>query len=112
ERSWLLRQVPSRPVPPHLIERPKMGFGVPLDSWIRGPLREWAETLLEERRIQSEGFFHAPEIRRAWKGQLNGQNNQYRLWTILMFQSWLESQERSTLASRSGQPNDFVHEVT
>jgi asparagine synthase (glutamine-hydrolysing) len=110
--KWLLRQVLYRHVPPALIERPKMGFGVPLDSWIRGPLREWAETLLEERRIQSEGFFHAQEIRRSWEGQLNGQNNQYRLWTILMFQSWLESQERSTLVSRSGQPNDFVHEVT
>jgi asparagine synthase (glutamine-hydrolysing) len=90
--KWLLRQVLYRHVPAELIERPKMGFGVPLDQWLRGPLRDWAEALLDERRLREEGFFHPQEIRKAWDGQLSGQLNSGRLWTILMFQSWLESQ--------------------
>ena len=99
--KWLLRQVLYRHVPPALIERPKMGFGVPLDSWIRGPLRDWAETMLDDRRIQSDGFFKPQEIRRAWEGHLRGQNNQVKLWTVLMFQSWLESQDRSSATSNA-----------
>jgi asparagine synthase (glutamine-hydrolysing) len=89
--KWLLRQVLCRHVPATLIERPKMGFGVPLDTWLRGPLRDWAEALLDERRLRDEGFFRPEEIRKAWDGQLRGQPNAGKLWTILMFQSWLEN---------------------
>jgi asparagine synthase (glutamine-hydrolysing) len=95
--KWLLRQVLYRHVPAALIDRPKMGFGVPLDSWMRGPLRDWAEALLDERRLRDEGFFHPQGIRKAWDEHLRGQNNQYKLWTILMFQSWLEAQGRAVV---------------
>ena len=100
--KWLLRQVLYRHVPRALIERPKMGFGVPLDAWLRGPLREWAEALLDERRLRDEGFFHPHEIRKAWDEQLRGQLNSGRLWTVLMFQSWLQSQ------AKAAQPAEVV----
>lgn len=89
--KWLLRQVLYRHVPPALIERPKMGFGIPLDSWLRGPLRDWAEGLLDESRLRREGFFHPASIRQAWAEHLSGKRNrQYELWNVLMFQQWHE----------------------
>jgi asparagine synthase (glutamine-hydrolysing) len=89
--KWLLRQVLYKHVPRELIERPKMGFGIPLDSWLRGPLREWAEALLDESRLRSEGFFHPEPIRAIWAEHLSGKQNwQYHLWSVLMFQAWLE----------------------
>jgi asparagine synthase (glutamine-hydrolysing) len=96
QTKWILRRILSRHVPNELIERPKMGFGVPIDSWLRGPLREWAEELLDERRLRSEGYFRPEPIRRAWDAHLRGRvNEQYRLWSVLMFQSWLEAQGRN-----------------
>lgn len=90
--KWLLRQVLYNHVPRELIERPKMGFGIPLDSWLRGPLREWAEALLDETRLRSEGFFHPVRIRNMWTEHLSGKQNwQYHLWSVLMFQAWLEA---------------------
>jgi asparagine synthase (glutamine-hydrolysing) len=89
--KWLLRQVLYRHVPRTLIDRPKMGFGIPLDAWLRGPLRDWGEALLDEHRLREEGFFRPKEIRRAWDGQLRGELNSGKLWTILIFQSWLEN---------------------
>jgi asparagine synthase (glutamine-hydrolysing) len=93
QSKWLLRQVLYRHVPRRLIERPKMGFGVPLAEWLRGPLREWAEQLLDARRIRDEGFLNPAPIRARWNEHLAGTRNwEYHLWDILMFQAWLEAQ--------------------
>jgi asparagine synthase (glutamine-hydrolysing) len=93
QSKWLLRQVLYRHIPRHLVERPKMGFAIPLGEWLRGPLREWAEDLLDERRLREEGFFDPATISRAWAEHLSGRRNwQHHLWDVLIFQGWLAEQ--------------------
>ena len=93
--KWLLRQVLYRHVPKALIERPKMGFGIPLDGWLRGPLREWAEDLLDESKMNEQGFLRPEPIRRMWAEHVSGRRNwQHHLWDVLMFQAWLQEERR------------------
>lgn len=90
--KWLLRRLVDRHVPAALMARPKMGFGIPLDQWLRGPLREWAEALLDEDRLKSEGYLDPRTIRVAWDRHVRGEASfGYRLWSVLMFQAWLEN---------------------
>jgi len=91
--KWALREVLYRYVPHQMIERPKKGFSIPLAQWLRGPLRDWAEALLDEQRLQREGYFHAQSILKLWREHDTGKrDNALRLWSILMFQAWLELQ--------------------
>ncbi|CAM4378487.1 MAG: Asparagine synthetase [glutamine-hydrolyzing] 1 [Legionella sp.] len=93
QSKWPLRQLLDRYVPRALIERPKMGFSIPLSEWLRGPLRDWAETLLNEQRLQKEGIFNSAAIRLMWQQHLHGKGNfSALLWNILMFQAWWEAQ--------------------
>jgi asparagine synthase (glutamine-hydrolysing) len=92
EGKWLLRKLLGRYLPPHLFERPKMGFGVPIDAWLRGPLKEWAADLLNPSRLLQEGFFDPSAVQQKWKEHLDGSGNwHYHLWDVLMFESWLDA---------------------
>jgi asparagine synthase (glutamine-hydrolysing) len=93
ETKRLLRRVLLKYVPRDLVERPKMGFGIPLDVWLRGPLREWAEALLSPHRLKREGFLNAELITTIWREHLSGERHwHFYLWSVLMFQAWLENQ--------------------
>jgi asparagine synthase (glutamine-hydrolysing) len=92
--KWALRQVLYRYVPKELIERPKMGFALPIGRWLRTSMREWAEDLLDESRLQNEGYLQVEPIRQKWAEHLAGKHNwQHQLWSVLMFQAWLRENQ-------------------
>jgi asparagine synthase (glutamine-hydrolysing) len=87
--KWALRKILYKYIPQDLVERPKMGFSVPLDEWLREGLRDWSEELLSEKKLKEDGFFNADHVRKMWDDHLRKKsNNQHSLWTILMFQAW------------------------
>jgi asparagine synthase (glutamine-hydrolysing) len=87
--KWLLRQVLYRHVPQHIVDRPKMGFGIPLGDWLRGPLRDWAEALLANNRLRENRLLDGAQVRLRWNEHLSGQRNwQYLLWDVLMLEAW------------------------
>lgn len=86
--KWLLRQLLYRHVPRGLVERPKQGFGVPIEHWLRGPLRDWAEDLLSPAALAADGLLDPAPIRAMWQRHLSGRNVQYALWNVLMYQAW------------------------
>ncbi|MFN3486594.1 MAG: asparagine synthetase B family protein, partial [Planctomycetota bacterium] len=98
--KWVLRRVVYRHVPREWVDRPKMGFGVPMGEWLRGPLRDWAESLLQPRRLEGEGFLRPAPVWRLWLRHLDGRvDGHLPLWAVLMFQAWLE---REAGSGRSG----------
>jgi len=89
--KWILRKILYRHLPEDLVNRPKMGFGVPIDDWLRGPLKEWAEDLLAESALARFGLVEPAPVRSKWRQHLSGERNwQYLLWDILMLQAWCE----------------------
>jgi len=94
EGKLILKNVLKRYLEPKLFERPKMGFGVPVGDWLRGPLRDWAEELINEKRLKDQGFLSHKTVRKCWQDHLEGKRNwQNKLWSVLMFQSWLDEQK-------------------
>jgi asparagine synthase (glutamine-hydrolysing) len=95
----ILRRVLARYVPPGMFERPKQGFAVPIADWLRGELRDWAEALLDERRLKAQGLLNPATVRRVWDEHLSGRRNwDTRLWTVLMLQQWLEGEATTASA--------------
>lgn len=95
EGKWPVRQILYKYVPRELIERPKAGFAIPVGQWIRGPLREWASDLLDETKLQDEGYFNSKLIMELWSQHLSGRYDWTpRLWAVLMFQAWLRETQR------------------
>jgi asparagine synthase (glutamine-hydrolysing) len=100
--KWVLREILRRYLPDDLVNRRKMGFRPPLGIWLRGPLRDWAESLLEPRALARSGLLREQTVRSCWKEHVElGRERTDRLWTILTFQAWLEARSRSASALES-----------
>jgi asparagine synthase (glutamine-hydrolysing) len=100
EGKMILRKLLYREAPRELFDRPKAGFAIPVGEWLRGPLRSWAEELLDERRLAREGWFDAAAVRRRWHDHLSGRRDSPpAIWAILMFQAWLDEQRSPALAA-------------
>ena len=90
--KWALRQVLYKYVPRDLIDRPKAGFGIPVGEWLRGPLRDWAEDLLNQERLESEGYLNSTLVNQTWRQHLGGRHDwSHHIWSVLMFQAWLKN---------------------
>ena len=89
--KWILRQVLNTFVPAPLMDRPKMGFAIPLESWLRGPLKEWANDLLTEPRVREQGFLNADVVTHEWSQFCaGGGGRQHKVWALLMWMAWVE----------------------
>ncbi|PWU18011.1 MAG: asparagine synthase (glutamine-hydrolyzing), partial [Verrucomicrobia bacterium] len=107
--KWILRQLLHQYVPPGLVERPKKGFAAPVEDWIRGELRPWAEELLSKNRLRQDGFFQEQIVRKKWAEHLARTRDWGRpLWNVLMFQGWLESHKSQTTRRAGTVPSPQV----
>lgn len=106
--KWVLRQVAYRYIPPALLDHPKQGFEIPIGAWLRGPLRDWAESLLDIRRLTADGYLNPDPVRERWDEHLVSRVDwQAHLWNVLMFQSWLD-QERTEMAAPDSGPAELL----
>jgi asparagine synthase (glutamine-hydrolysing) len=101
QQKWILKQLLRRYLPDSLVFRPKKGFGAPVGGWLKGPLRDWASTLLQPQRLAQEGHFAPVPIDTIWRQFLAGERKWHtHLWNVLMFQAWLEWMQRTRAATR------------
>jgi asparagine synthase (glutamine-hydrolysing) len=97
--KWILRQVLYRHVPQAIVERPKQGFSVPIEHWLRGSLREWAETLLSRPALEQDGLLNAGTVRAVWERHLAGDTDaHHELWAVLMYRAWQEESKKAVAA--------------
>lgn len=109
ESKWILRRLLANYVPADVRSRPKQGFSVPVEEWVREPLRDWAEALLDEARLRQEGYFDAAEVRKLWSRHLAGSANSKKLlWSVLMFQAWLDRERPGERSASTGQEMSSV----
>jgi asparagine synthase (glutamine-hydrolysing) len=102
QTKWILRQILERHVPRELFDRPKMGFGVPVESWLRDELRDWAEDLLSERKLKDQGLVRPEPVRALWAEHLSGRANvQYALWPVLMLGAWYDAHRETLNAAQT-----------